>query len=243
MRLAEIDYTKHTDEIVRSDYRAAAIFRKYGISYNEPGMLLKEACRTKDVPYDQFVSELENITQASRLFNRLPVETWKTDFLLDYVVNVHHVYLQMTVPEIEEQIAAAIKEDSKCEQLPQIKRTFHLLAELVMVHSKYEEETIFPYIRHLEHAHRYKESYGSLFIRTLRKPLALLDREHVTISKYFDQLEKLTNGFIANSNCVSHQVLFSKMAELKVDLAQHLYLEEKIIFPRAIEIEKEVMQL
>jgi regulator of cell morphogenesis and NO signaling len=243
MRLIELDYTKHTDEIVRSDYRVAAIFRKYGISYSEPGILLEEVCRSKNIPYDQFVSELESVTHCSRLFNRLPVESWKMDFLLDYVVNVHHVYLQMVVPEIEEQLASAVASDPKCEHLPQVKRTFHLLSELLLVHSKYEEDTIFPYIRHLEHAFRYKETYGRLFARTLRKPLALLDREHVTIAKYFTQLEKLTNGFAPDPECTIQQVLFNKMAELKTDLNQHLYLEEKVIFPRAIEIEKEVLQL
>jgi regulator of cell morphogenesis and NO signaling len=49
----------------------------------------------------------------------------------------------------------------------------------------------------------------------------------------------LTNDYTPPSNaCVSHKVTFSKLRELDNDLMQHMHLENNILFPRAIEMEK-----
>ncbi|MBK9569691.1 MAG: hypothetical protein IPO53_07040 [Chitinophagaceae bacterium] len=52
----------------------------------------------------------------------------------------------------------------------------------------------------------------------------------------------MTNIYTPPENvCISHKVVIAKLKELDNDLMQHLHLEHSILFPRAIKIEKEVL--
>ena len=38
--------------------------------------------------------------------------------------------------------------------------------------------------------------------------------------------------------CISHQTLYEELADFEADLHQHIHLENNILFPRAIAMEK-----
>jgi regulator of cell morphogenesis and NO signaling len=56
-------------------------------------------------------------------------------------------------------------------------------------------------------------------------------------------MRQLTDHYTPPKNaCTSHRVIFSKLEEIDNDLVQHLYLENDVLFPRAIAIEKELLE-
>ncbi|MEO5595076.1 MAG: hypothetical protein ABIR15_04535 [Chitinophagaceae bacterium] len=53
----------------------------------------------------------------------------------------------------------------------------------------------------------------------------------------------VNNSFLPPENaCVSHIVTLSRLKELDNDMMQHIYLENEILFPRALAIERELMK-
>ena len=106
-----------------------------------------------------------------------------------------------------------------------------------------EEETLFPYIRQIAHAYYYKESYASLLVRTLGKPVEnVMKHEHEIVTKALYRLRELTNDYETPENaCTSHKVTFFKLREIDNDFVQHLNLENNILFPKAIVMEKEFL--
>jgi regulator of cell morphogenesis and NO signaling len=107
-------------------------------------------------------------------------------------------------------------------------------------HLQQEEEIIFPYIRQLTHAFQSSESYASLLVRTMRKPIeGLMNHEHKLVGGALHKMRALTGDYTPPVNaCTNHKVIFSMLKELDNDLAQHIHLENNILFPRAIEMEK-----
>lgn len=99
-------------------------------------------------------------------------------------------------------------------------------------------------MRQISHAYESKESYASLLVRTLRKPVEdLMHHEHDTLKKVLTRFRSLTNNYMAPDNaCTSHRVAFSLLQELDDDIVQHLYLENEVLFPKAIAMEKELLQ-
>src|SRR5947209_19025886 len=96
------DFNKTVSEIVRADYRTADVFKKHGINYCCSGnVLLREACRLKSLDYSDLVEELSSATRNIHLSTNLQFAQWKMDFLIEYIVNVHHAYLKLTLPELE----------------------------------------------------------------------------------------------------------------------------------------------
>ena len=232
--------------IVRSDYRTADVFKRYGINYCCSGNVsLRESCAQKQVSLDVLLGELEMVTKNISIPNTVNFAGWKTDFLVDYIINVHHGYLYEVLPVLETQVVSFRESHrNKFPQLTELVEIFRELSAALRTHNRYEEEIIFPYIKQIENTYRRKESYGNLFVKTLRKPLGNIEADHKKISAILQDLRQLTNNYKVPANaCTTHTVIFQKLRELDNDMMQHKHLENNILFPRAIQVEKELLEL
>ena len=229
-------------DIVTNDYRTAEVFRKYGIEYCCGGKWpLEMVCHTKNIDLKILIKELEEATRSIQLPNSLPFNEWEIDFLADYIVHVHHHYLKDQLPEIKETLQKFAEEhQEKYFYLKELEKIFLQLYNEMLPHLQQEEEAIFPYIRQLTHAFQSRESYASLLVKTMRKPIEeLMNHEHEMVAGAIQRMRELTGDYTPPPRaCTNHKVTFSKLKELDNDLVQHLHLENNILFPRAIDMEK-----
>jgi regulator of cell morphogenesis and NO signaling len=233
-------------EIVRSDYRTADVFKRHNINYCCSGQVtLQAACDLGNLDYDAIAEELEHAKRNIHLPNSLQFNEWKTDFLIDYILNVHHAYLKHVLPVLGLRLNDFVNgHKKKYPELEHILEIFNDLAGMLETHTRHEEDIIFPYIKQMDAAHRRKEPYANLFVRTLRKPLGSVQREHSLISALLKKLKLQSNDFACPENaCTNHQVLYHKLREFHDDMVQHKHLENNILIPRAIEIENELLRL
>jgi regulator of cell morphogenesis and NO signaling len=86
-----IDQNLLVSDIVNNDYRAADVFRRYGIDFCCGGKWpLKVVCDSRDLDIATIKKELEEAVRTIHLPNTLNFDQWDIDFLSDYIVNVHH---------------------------------------------------------------------------------------------------------------------------------------------------------
>lgn len=239
------NFDKTISDIVRSDYRTADVFKKYGIDYCATDGKLLEICASQNLDYNSILEELVAATKTITIPNTVHFSEWKVSFLVDYIVNVHHAYMHTTISSLEASLSLFIETHKK--KYSEVNKTFSLFRELsvlLMTHSRREEEIIFPYIRQIESTHRRKETYGNLFVRTLRKPLSNIEKEHEVIYSILKEIQVLTNNYTCPANaCADHSAIYNKLNEFHCDMQQHTHLEDDILFPKAIEMEKELLQL
>jgi len=238
------DFNKTVSDIVRSDYRTADVFRKHGIDYCSGGEKLLEICATQNLNYNLILKELEAATKTITISNSLHFSEWKISFLIDYIMNVHHAYMHEAIPALESSLVSFIEDhEKKHSQVNKILFLFRELSVLLVTHSRHEEEIIFPYIRQIESTYRRRETYGNLFVRTLRKPLSNIEKEHDVILSVLKEIQALSNNYTCPSNaCADQSAIYSKLNEFHCDMLQHTHLEDNILFPKAIEMEKELLQ-
>jgi regulator of cell morphogenesis and NO signaling len=238
------DFNKTVSDIVRADYRTADVFKSHGINYCCGGKVpLQEACEAKGLDYTKLVQELEQATQTISLPNNLQFNNWKIDFLIDYIVNIHHAYLRDRLPRLEASlISFANSHKKQYPYLQKVVEAFTAIASAVLTHNQHEEEVIFPYIKQIANAYSRKESYGNLFVRTLRKPLSNIEGEHKKIGELLNSLRALTNHYtFPETACTNYRVIFQKLREFDNDMMQHIHLENNILFLKAIEMERELL--
>jgi regulator of cell morphogenesis and NO signaling len=66
--------------------------------------------------------------------------------------------------------------------------------------------------------------------------------EHRRIATVMQKIKELSDNYTVPSDaCISYKVLFAKLKELHKDLQQHIYLEKDILFPKAVSMEKELL--
>lgn len=232
-------------DLVKQDYRTSSIFRKYGIDYCCGGkMPLQMACNIHGLDIDVIKNELTDIVRNLQVSTTTNFKEWGTDFLVDYLINVHHSYLFKTFPDLIETVERFVNgHQAKYPFLGQLLETVYKLRDDLLPHLEHEEKIIFPYIKQIAHAYENSESYASLLVKTLRKPVeAMMMQEQEYISDYLYILRDLTNNYTPPPNaCISHKVSFLKLKELDDDLVQHLFLENEILFAKTIQMEKELL--
>ncbi len=240
------DFTKTVSEIVRSDYRTADVFKKYGINYCCGGKIpLADACAAQNINGEALVEDLTKATRTISLPNSLQYDQWRIDFLVDYIINIHHEYIRQTVPMLEATLLSFVGSHQKqFPELVRVQEVFQQLCQEIAAQTRQEEEVVFPYINQLANAYNRRESYGGLFVKTLRKPLTSLGTEHHKIIPLLGQLRALTHHYVFPENaCTNHRVVFHKLRELDNDLVQHKHLENNILFPRAMALERELLNM
>jgi regulator of cell morphogenesis and NO signaling len=239
------EFDRPVRDIVKQDYRTADVFKKHQLGYCCSGNVpLKSACEARGIDYGLLSAELRESTKNVVISNFLPIDQWEIVFLIDYIVNVHHTYLYQVIPSLSASLESfAVGHQDKYPELTSVSEIFAELAGILMNHNRHEDEIIFPYIKQIDSAYRRKEPYGNLFVRTLRKPLYIVEREHQRIQELLNGLQTATNHFTPpESACLSYEVNFKKLEELYNNLIQHKHLEHDLLFPRAIAIEQKLLQ-
>ncbi|MFI5188086.1 MAG: DUF542 domain-containing protein [Chitinophagales bacterium] len=241
-----IDKDSLVSEIVSDDYRTADVFRKYGIDfYDGDKWSLERICETKEIDITGIKRELEESIRTICLPATLKFDEWNIDFLTEYIVNIHHQYLRKALPEAKGYLLNFLENgQNEFSYLPELFGVFIELSKDMFPHLQQEETIIFPYIIQISHAYHSKESYASLLVRTLRKPVEnVMQHEHEFVNRFLRQMRKLTNNYtLPEGASISHLVTFLKLLEIDNDLVQHMHLENDILFPRAIAVEKELLE-
>lgn len=241
----EIDRKWLVADIVSRDYRTAEVFRKYGIGYCCGGKWpLDMACEMNGIDIQSLEKDLVEATRTFQVSNQRDFFHWDIDFLADYIINVHHRYLKQTSTPTGELLEEFSREHvRKFSWLTELEQQYARLCRHLEQSMQREEDVLFPYIRQIAHAHEDRESYAALLIRTLRKPVEeTINRNNDQVAGILSAVRELTNNYsIPSSACTSHKVVFAKLRELDNDLSQHYYLEHSVLFPRALAIEKEVL--
>ncbi len=246
MQKITIDGPALISKIVRNNHHAVDVLRKYDIEYCCGGnWSLQDVCVTKGLDLEELRKELENASREIHLSPTLGFESWDIDFLTSYITNVHHQFLKKNLPataEIVQHFAEGHKK--KFPHMVEVNSLLEQLEKEILPHIQYEEEAIFPYICQVVHAYENNDSYGRLLVKTLRKPLDVMMRqEEDLLSALVLKIRLLTgNYFLPENACTSHRVALLRLKELDSDMTQHIYLENEILFPKAIRIEQELLK-
>jgi regulator of cell morphogenesis and NO signaling len=98
---------------------------------------------------------------------------------------------------------------------------------------------LFPYIERMEEAVIQGEPVVPAPFGTVKNPVAMMEHEHDSAGQALEAMRKASHQYSAPVDaCVSYQTLYRALAAFETDLHQHIHLENNILFPRAVEMEK-----
>jgi regulator of cell morphogenesis and NO signaling len=242
---SNVDPRHFVTDIVKIDYRTSQVFSKYGIDYCCMGKQpLETVCQLRGLDTAIVIGELEKAMRGRRIPGGVDPSAWSVDFLIDYVVNIHHTYQQNALPLLKINLAKLASTHSRnFPYAAELVAIFRSLEKEVLANITEENEVIFPYIKQLMHAYESKEPYAALLVRTLRKPINnVVKREEKIINTYVTNIRNITSGYdLPAGACSTHRVTFSYLRELDDDLTDHLYLENNVLFPRTFQIESQLL--
>jgi regulator of cell morphogenesis and NO signaling len=74
---------------------------------------------------------------------------------------------------------------------------------------------------------------------SVQNPVSMMEHDHDSADNALRVMHQASAGYTSPGDaCVSYQTLYKVLAEFETDLHQHIHLENNILFPRAIEMER-----
>ena len=226
--------------LVAADIRKADVFRKYGIDFCCGGRkTLRQACAEKEIPMKAVEEELRATCEAGKNQLTFSFNTWKPDFLADYIYNQHHQYWYNEEPSISLIVAKVASHHGK--QHPALIRVsllYEQLREELNLHFIKEEQVLFPHIKALASAEA-KNTIPQANIRNIEEALTMMTAEHEMAGELLREMRIATSDYQLPENaCNSFAFMFHKLKSLEADLHQHIHLENNILFPMAALLHK-----
>jgi len=231
--------TKIGDAVARN-FRTAQVFEKFGIDFCCGGKKsISEACIAKGIDADEVVSSLQNISKDGNGITA-NFSSWKLDFLIDYIVNNHHCYVEKMLPMIyTHSQKVAEKHGANHPETARIAALFVNVKDELEVHLQKEERMLFPYIKHMLELKESGEEVPFPPFGTVENPVHVMELEHEAAGKLMAEINSLSSCFTPPEDaCTTYKVLYQELKEFENDLHVHIHLENNILFPKAIELEK-----
>ncbi|MBL7760007.1 MAG: iron-sulfur cluster repair di-iron protein [Sediminibacterium sp.] len=229
-------------QIAAKDLRKAQVFKKYGLDFCCGGKkTVKEACAEKGLDVTKVEQELQ---QADRMpaSRPLPYNDWSLDFLADYIVNTHHSYVKKNLPDIRAYADKVMRVHGS--RHPELLRVNQLVQEVyneLMAHLVKEEQVLFPYVKELVAAEGRAATKHAAHFGTVQNPINMMEMEHEVVGKNLAEIREITNNFtLPEDACASYSLLYRMLNEFEEDLHLHVHLENNILFPQAIQMEKQI---
>lgn len=223
-------------ELVAKDYRAASVFKEEGIDFCCNGnRSIEAACQASNLDSAEVINKLQRILRSNGTGD-IDFQSWDLDLLVDYIEKKHHRYVETTIPELKaylKKIADAHGENHP--ELHEIEALFSASAGELTTHMKKEELILFPYVRKMVRSKELETpGFGSV-----SNPIAMMMSEHDNEGVRFRKIAELSSNYTPPSDgCNTYKVAYSMLQEFENDLHKHIHLENNILFPKAIEMEK-----
>lgn len=236
--ITKTGHVRTVADVLLENPRAAYIFKKYHIDFCCKGSRsLEEACAKAGIPVKEILKEIDQSTENPP-FN-MRANDWPLDFLVDYIVNNHHQYIQEKTPELLNLLAKVAKvHGEQHPELNEIAGIFNVVADELMSHMQKEEQVLFPAIKALVNQKNTGNGKADFPFGSIQNPIRMMEEEHTDAGDGMDTIRKLSRDYmVPDDACTSYRLLFDMLAAYENDLHQHVHLENNILFPKIIEME------
>lgn len=221
-------------QIVASDYRHAAVFKKFEIDFCCGGdITIQKACSENGIDVGQLLAELNGISRSG------PVEdcynNWSPDFLIDYIVNNFHDKIRRDLPDIKfyaEKVTEIYGQDHA--ELFDIYQELLELMNEITVHMEEEEQWLFPFIKMLMQGRMKIDDLNEIKSADI---IGMLQHEHKEVGTSINKIRKLSGDYVLpEDDCPIYGTFFEGLASFEKDLRKLTHLENNILFPKILRI-------
>ncbi len=234
-----LDATKTVREFAVQMPQAPRLFEKLGIDYCcGGGKSLSDACAAANLRVDEVLGQLDAAAVAQNV-----AADWRSatlSDLIEHIVTKHHGYIKQESPRLEALMnKVASKHGPKHTELLEVQDLLARVSAELTSHLMKEEQILFPYVIDCERAAQDSQRVRPPMFGSVRNPIHMMELEHDSAGDAMKRMREITNGFTPPTDgCMSFKALYQGLLEFEADLHQHIHLENNILFPRAIELEK-----
>jgi regulator of cell morphogenesis and NO signaling len=198
-----------------------------------------EACLAKGISPESVMQEIERAQQTGA-----PQRDWQIaplGELVKHIVATHHEYLKLELPALSSRMEKvhAVHGARDPETLNRMAEVFGSLREEMEMHMHKEEAILFPFIEQYGRAEAQGQPMPPVPFGSIANPIAMMERDHVSAGDALGEVRTLTHDYqLPSYACSTVRALYEGLQALEADLHVHIHLENNILFPRTIALER-----
>ena len=223
-------------ELAAKDLRKIEVFKKYGLDFSCEGKkTVKEACAEKGLDVTKVEQELQQADKTPTS-HQLPYDEWNLDFFADFIVNTHHRYIRKNMPEITSYAKKVMEVHSHNHpELIKINELVKQINSTIIELIEEKEMILFPKIKKLLQAN----SQISISSESLQNIIQSAKNVHQLVVNDLIEIKKLSDNYtLPEDACASYSLLYRMLSELEDDTQLHTHLENNLLFPKALLLQK-----
>jgi regulator of cell morphogenesis and NO signaling len=219
------------------------VFERYNLDYccggNRP---LAQACAEKGLDVDAVLAGLADAANGNRpvppdMSGATPTE------IVRHIVTTHHMYVTSELARLlpmAQKVAA--KHGPNHPELEELEAQLAQLADELLAHLWKEEIILFPYVVAQDASLRGNADAPHACFATVESPIAAMVQEHEGAGALLAAMRAATGGFTPPvGTCPTVAGLLEGLDAFERDLHRHIHLENNLLFPMAIEMEKRAL--
>ncbi len=233
--------TKTVREIALEMPVTTRVFEKFKIDYCCGGRkIFAEACQNVGANPEIVLEKINEVlaTDKNSEFDWLTTATLTE--IVDYIEEKHHTFTKYELEHLPILMEKVLRvHGERHPELLELKDLFQTLCDDLHPHLLKEEIVLFPYIRDMEFKHTKGLTVSFPPFGTVNHPVRMMMMEHDTAGDLIRKMREISNDYtLPEGACPSFTGLYHRFEELEKDLHQHIHLENNLLFPKAVELEK-----
>lgn len=221
------------------------VFEKHGIGYCcGGGKALADAARECGQELPKLIDALKEALDRPTGEAETAERDWyaaSLGELIRHIVDKHHAYMKASLPRLRSLISAVLKAHAAQhgDMLRHVQAIFNDLDEEIGGHLMKEEQVLFPFIIAAEASVQQGLPLRSAPCGSVCHPIQQMEHEHESAGRALASLREVTGDYaLPPDACATFRAMYEALRHMEADLHQHIHLENNILFPRAIDLEK-----
>ncbi len=230
-------------ELVSQNYVLAAVLHYFGISfYQYPTDSLEKVCKKHKVNPSVLIAELESWAKRK---DPTPEELYLNpiELLVAYLKKKHYYFVRQELPFLSNLISGIQPDPEFASLLSDMRIMFPLFVDDFIHHIHEEENRLFRRIELLQDIEDGHFKTQDALILLERDPIHQLADQHQIHEDEMEGIRRLTKDyFLDEKSPLTMKVLYYELQNFERELSIHAKIEDELLFPKAVELEKEALR-
>lgn len=235
---------KKIADLVEENFVYASVLYYLGIRFFDYSReTLGQVCAEKGLDLLQVTKNLEQAAQPQKDNKGVALTSLPIDVVVEYLKHAHHVFIKDRLHYITRLVEHL--PDGSNPAIADLKFVFPLFVEDFIVHVYEEEDTLFDYVLKLNSlCHGELRNPGIIHHHMQRFSLQEFVMEHEIHDDEMAGIRQITQDYAVSESTPLHlRIVYAELQSFEQELITHAGIENNILFPKALSLEKQAKDL
>lgn len=231
-------------DVIQMNYMLIPVIHRFGINLGFGDKTVNDVCQENEVDLNFFL-QLVNAYHDQDYFPKEELQTIPVKDIVAYLKMTHASYLNTTLSEIEQKIFSLASEDTEDKKYIELIRNFFegYKTELT-AHIMHEEDVVFPYVLTVDEIIKKQDFSGKNQQIFDSFSIEKYEEGHDDVEEKLMDLRTIMIKYLTPpANVTLYHSIIQDLFRLEEDLNYHSRIEDKVLIPKIILMEKSIKNL